>query len=46
MKVGSKWQVFIPGNLAYGASPPPRSKIEPNSMLIFDIELVGIEPGN
>ena len=42
MKVGSKWEVFIPANLAYGdrgAGPV----IGPKSTLIFDIELVSIE---
>jgi FKBP-type peptidyl-prolyl cis-trans isomerase FklB len=42
MKVGSKWQLFIPANLAYGEhSPSP--KIGPNSTLIFDVELLDIE---
>lgn len=43
MKVGDKWQLFIPGDLAYGPNPPPGAPIEPNSMLIFDVELLGIE---
>lgn len=42
MPVGSKWQLFIPSDLAYGpAGSPP--KIGPNSTLIFDIELVSIQ---
>ena len=42
MKVGSKWQLFIPAKLAYGEhSPSP--KIGPNSTLIFEVELLGIE---
>ncbi len=42
MKVGSKWQLFIPAKLAYGEhSPSP--KIGPNSTLIFDVELLDIE---
>jgi FKBP-type peptidyl-prolyl cis-trans isomerase FklB len=42
MKVGDKWQLFIPAKLAYGAqSPSP--KIGANSTLIFEVELLGIE---
>ncbi len=43
MKPGAKWQLFIPPDLAYG--PAGRGpKIGPNAALIFDVELVGIEP--
>ena len=42
MKVGDKWQLFIPSKLAYGEqSPSP--KIAPNSTLLFEVELLGIE---
>ncbi|HUA36943.1 MAG TPA: FKBP-type peptidyl-prolyl cis-trans isomerase [Candidatus Sulfopaludibacter sp.] len=42
MKVGDKWQLFLPPQLAYGEqSPTP--KIGPNSTLIFEVELLGIE---
>ena len=42
MKVGDKWQIFLPANLAYGdQSPSP--KIGPNSTLIFEVELLKIE---
>jgi FKBP-type peptidyl-prolyl cis-trans isomerase len=41
MPVGSKWQVFIPSNLAYGQGDPRRG-MEPNQTLIFDVELVSI----
>ena len=42
MPVGSKYRVTIPANLAYGeAGAPP--VIEPNSVLIFEIELLAIE---
>jgi FKBP-type peptidyl-prolyl cis-trans isomerase FklB len=45
MPVGSKWQLFIPSDLAYGASGT-RGAIGPNATLIFDIELVGIQDKN
>lgn len=42
MKVGAKWQLFIPAELAYGKSK--RSElIQPNSTLVFDIELLEIK---
>lgn len=41
MSVGSKWQLFIPAELAYGVSGG--GPIGPNSTLIFDVELVGVE---
>lgn len=43
MPTGSKWKVFIPSNLAYGERGAG-GKIGPNSALIFDIELVSINP--
>jgi FKBP-type peptidyl-prolyl cis-trans isomerase len=44
MKVGDKWQLFIPGNLGYGENGNPQAGIGPNSTLLFDIELMAIEP--
>ena len=43
MKVGSKWQLYIPADLAYGANPPPGSPITPNAPLIFDLELLDVK---
>tara|TARA_B100000953_G_scaffold283617_1_gene262727 strand:- start:1534 stop:2208 length:675 start_codon:yes stop_codon:yes gene_type:complete len=42
MPVGSKWQIVIPSELAYGERGAGRV-IGPNSTLIFDIELVSIK---
>ena len=44
MKVGDKFQVFIPSNMAYG--PRGQRQIGPNSTLVFEIELLGVKPGN
>jgi len=43
MKVGAKWRLFIPSELAYDLSPRPGGKIGPNAVLIFEIELIGIK---
>jgi len=42
MPVGSKWQLYIPSNLAYG-DRGAGGDIGPNSTLVFDIELLSIE---
>ncbi len=42
MPVGSKWKLFVPSDLAYGANPHPGGPIEPHATLIFDIELISI----
>lgn len=42
MPVGSKWKLFIPSNLAYGAQGAGQH-IGPHTTLIFDVELLGIE---
>ena len=43
MKPGAKWRVFVPPQLGYGGegSPPV---IEPNELLVFEIELVRVVP--
>lgn len=42
MPTGSKWKLYVPSNLAYGANPHPGGPIEPHATLIFDIELISI----
>ena len=41
MPVGSKWRLFIPSDLAYGEHGAGEA-IEPNSALVFDLELLDI----
>ena len=41
MKVGGKSKFFVPANLAYGAQSPTPT-IPPNSVLVFEIELLSI----
>jgi FKBP-type peptidyl-prolyl cis-trans isomerase len=42
MPVGSKWRLFVPSKLAYGARGAGQ-EIGPNATLVFDVELLGIE---
>jgi FKBP-type peptidyl-prolyl cis-trans isomerase len=44
MPVGSKWQLFIPSELGYGARGGPGGVIVPYSALIFEVELISIQP--
>jgi FKBP-type peptidyl-prolyl cis-trans isomerase len=43
MKVGSKWQIFIPPHLAYGEAGRG-TRIPPNAALIFEMELLAFTP--
>ncbi|NQV38615.1 MAG: FKBP-type peptidyl-prolyl cis-trans isomerase [Candidatus Marinimicrobia bacterium] len=42
MRVGEKWELYIPGHIAY-AERGSGGKIGPNQLLIFEVELLGIE---
>ena len=42
MPVGSKWQLFLPAELAYGGRGPS-PEIGPNSTLVFEVELLSIQ---
>ncbi len=42
MTVGSKWQLVLPSNLAYGERGAG-GKIGPNSVLVFEVELISID---
>jgi len=43
MPVGSKYKLYIPQELAYGAHPHPGGAIKPFMALIFDVELIAIQ---
>ncbi len=42
MKTGDKWKLFIPSDLAYGATARS-AQITPNSTLIFEVELIDVK---
>lgn len=42
MKEGDKWRLFVPQELAYGASPRSGGPIEPYCALIFEVELISV----
>jgi FKBP-type peptidyl-prolyl cis-trans isomerase FklB len=41
MKPGANWMLYIPSQLGYGENSP--RGIEPNSVLIFDVQLISVE---
>lgn len=43
MQEGSKWQLFLPSNIAYGETGTVGGPIGPNAALIFDVELVSVQ---
>ncbi|MCM1521676.1 MAG: FKBP-type peptidyl-prolyl cis-trans isomerase [Muribaculaceae bacterium] len=44
MKKGSKYILYIPGDLAYGVDGAPGAGIGPNATLIFEVEVLEVEP--
>ncbi len=42
MPVGSKWQLFVPSHLGYGSRGSVSAGVEPNTLLIFEVELLSI----
>lgn len=46
MKVGATWELVIPPHLGFGAKPRPGSPIPANAVLIYELELLGIERKN
>jgi FKBP-type peptidyl-prolyl cis-trans isomerase FklB len=43
MPAGSKWQLFVPPDLAYGNKGVPRANIGPNATLVFEVELLSVK---
>jgi FKBP-type peptidyl-prolyl cis-trans isomerase FklB len=44
MPEGSKWELFVPPDLAYAEHGAPKSRIGPNTTLKFEVELLVVEP--
>ena len=42
MPVGSKYKLWIPGNLGYGEQVPPGAPFPANATLVFEVELLDI----
>lgn len=42
MRVGERWELYIPSDLAYGGRGTPGGPIGPDQALVFELELVGL----
>ena len=45
MKEGAKWQLFVPSELGYGERGASSAGIPPNSVLLFEVELISVQSG-
>jgi peptidylprolyl isomerase len=43
MKEGGRRELTIPGELAYGANPPPGAGIHPNETLVFVVDMISVK---
>ena len=46
MKEGAKYKFWIPGELGYGPNPRPGGPIGPNETLVFEVELLKVNPAD
>lgn len=44
MKEGAKWELYIPAGLAYGVAGQWDAGVPPNSVLVFEVELIEVKP--
>ncbi len=44
MATGSRWKLYVPAGLAYGPTRGPGGELPPNSVLVFEVELLDVQP--
>jgi FKBP-type peptidyl-prolyl cis-trans isomerase len=44
MKIGSRWQIFVPPSLGFGEQGEPAWGVGPDATMIWDLEMVSIAP--